>query len=209
MKDKKLKLEIPNNIKLFLPALVSLLVISIVTSLFSEIFLTSRNLMNVLNQATTPTVSVQLGGTYLKDLNGLTLQNVPADQTYDFRIEEYGTYTILYSSSDTSSRGNLRTETVSFIVVDKEPPVAALSQSSLTVSAGESVDLAAMLTVSDNITPSGELRTVISVRKNRLREYVEESGTYTFTEAGRYYVDYLVRDGAENLVIVTLTVTAE
>lgn len=53
MKDKKLKLEIPNNIKLFLPALVSLLVISIVTSLFSEIFLTSRNLMNVLNQATT------------------------------------------------------------------------------------------------------------------------------------------------------------
>lgn len=164
---------------------------------------------DVLNQATTPTVSVQLGGTYLKDLNGLTLQNVPADQTYDFRIEEYGTYTILYSSSDTSSRGNLRTETVSFIVVDKEPPVAALSQSSLTVSAGESVDLAAMLTVSDNITPSGELRTVISVRKNRLREYVGESGTYTFTEAGRYYVDYLVRDGAENLVIVTLTVTAE
>lgn len=50
---KKEKLEIPANIKIFLPALVSLLVITAIASFMSDTVFTSRNILNVLNQATT------------------------------------------------------------------------------------------------------------------------------------------------------------
>jgi len=42
-----------NTVKMFLPALVTLLAVSLLTSFFSNTFLTSANLFNVINQATT------------------------------------------------------------------------------------------------------------------------------------------------------------
>ena len=50
---RKEKMEIPANIKIFLPALGALVVVGVLTSLMSDTFLTSRNILNVLNQATT------------------------------------------------------------------------------------------------------------------------------------------------------------
>lgn len=58
--------------------------------------------------------------------------------------------------------------------------------------------------VSDNVTPEEELIIDISVRQNRLREYAEEDGSYTFLSAGKYYIDYLVRDASGNLTLLTL-----
>ena len=166
---------------------------------------------DVLHQASVPTVSVYTGSefspVYMKDKNGVLLQDVPADRLYTFTVDAYSTYTVAYSCADTSERQNVRTEQVSFIVTDKVCPEASLTQNTLSVSVGTQVDLASMLTARDNITPSDELQVDISVRLNRQREYVDESGKYTFEEEGRYYVDYLVRDGAANIAIATLVVT--
>lgn len=168
---------------------------------------------DVLWQATPPTVSVYTGSdrspVYVKDENGQELNNVPADKLYYFTASAYDTYKIVYTSRDTSSRENQRTEEISIVVQDKVAPELSLSQSVLSAKAGESTDLRALLTATDNITPADELQIVISVRKDRLRYYADENGAYTFTEAGRYYVDYLVQDGFSNLAIVTLTVDVQ
>jgi len=47
------QIELPANVKIFLPALGALLVVGVIAAVMSENFLTSRNILNVLNQAVT------------------------------------------------------------------------------------------------------------------------------------------------------------
>ncbi len=166
---------------------------------------------DVLYQATAPVVSVYTGTernpVYVRDSEGLELKEVPADRIYYFSADEYGMYTIAYSCEDTSARNNRRTEEVQILIQDKQPPEAELVQSVLRVASGDRVNLRELVRVADNITPENELIVTISVRKNRVREYVRDDGTYVFEESGEYFVDYLVRDGVGNLSICTLTVS--
>lgn len=168
---------------------------------------------DVLNQSEKLTVSVYTGTdrspVYVRDINGIELKEMPADREYYFKASDYASYTILYSCNDTSDRSNRRTETRTIVILDKVAPQASLTQSALTVKAGQSVELRALLILSDNITPIEELTVDISVRQNRLRTYANDDGTYTFGEAGKYYVDYLIRDSSGNLTILTLVVNVQ
>lgn len=56
MKDlnkKERKFEVKDTIKIFLPALISLIIVIAITTIFSDVFLTKKNILNVINQAIT------------------------------------------------------------------------------------------------------------------------------------------------------------
>ena len=163
---------------------------------------------DVLHQYKNLTVSVFTGSekfpVYIKDINGTEIRDLPADKEYYFTASAYDSYTVLYTCYDTSERENKKTLSITIAVSDKEPPVASLIQSTLSAKVGESINLKNFLVVSDNVTPEEELIIDISVRQNRLREYAEEDGSYTFLSAGKYYIDYLVRDASGNLTLLTL-----
>ncbi len=66
------KWGMPNSLKIFFPALISLIAISGVTAIFSPSFLTVRNLFNVANQATTIAI-MGVGATLIIIAGGIDL----------------------------------------------------------------------------------------------------------------------------------------
>ena len=87
-----------------------------------------------------PLVSVRTpSGEIAKDVNGLALDNVPADKTYDIKLTEYGQYRVEYIAEDSFSTGSIA-HTIN--VFDKKAPkLTIVGDWSATAKKGETIVL--------------------------------------------------------------------
>ncbi|MBQ8320015.1 MAG: hypothetical protein IJX81_03955 [Clostridia bacterium] len=135
-------------------------------------------------------------------LNGKALyENVPCDEAFDFRVEQYGTYVITYLAID--NIGEERPRPQSVIVVDRVPPTIQIEgDMPQAVRVNERYTLPTA-TVTDDysdvilyvyaIAPNGEMVRLINYQ-------------FTPTVTGKYKIVYMAKDGAGSSTIKTFDV---
>ena len=160
-------------------------------------------------------------GEVMRDVNGLLLENVPADRYYDIKLSEYGQYKVKYVAEDyTKTKGEIE-HTIN--VFDAKAPTASLADTwSATAKVGETVVLPEIY-VADDHSSIAEMKVFRYVRNPYDRttifgqDYtVNEYGqikyykySFTFTREGEYTFINVVYDAAGNQKIVQYTVTVE
>jgi hypothetical protein len=157
-------------------------------------------------------VSVETpSGKYVTATDGTCLQGASATKQYDFVASEYGEYIVTYSYIDQNAQEV--TGMYSIVVVDMENPTITLSngygeKTRVIVNVGKSVSVA-KYTVSDNFTPTAELKTMIFVLHAN-GEFVEvTNGKFVAKNKGDYVVYYYCFDTDDNYSIVKYYVRAE
>jgi hypothetical protein len=157
-------------------------------------------------------VSVETpSGSYVTATDGTVLEGASASKQYDFVTKEYGKYLVTYSYID--QNGQEVTGMYYIAVVDMQSPTITLEngygeKTRVMVKAGKKVEVAEY-TVSDNVTPTSELKTVVFVLKAD-GEFVEVTdGKFVAKTKGDYVVYYYCFDTDDNYSIVKYYVRAE
>lgn len=157
-------------------------------------------------------VSVETpSGGYVTALDGTSLQGAPATKQYDFITQEYGKYIVTYSYIDQSAQEV--TGMYYIAVADMQSPTITLENgygemTRVIVKAGKEVNVAGY-TISDNLTPSAELKTTIFVHY-ATGEFVQiTDGKFLASTKGDYIVYYYCFDTDENYSIAKYYVRAE
>ncbi len=169
----------------------------------------------------TATVSVRTPkGEIVSDVNGLALENVPADRVYDIKLTEYGQYQVKYVASDLNREGDIA-HTIN--VFDKKAPkLVVVGAWSETVKLGETVTLPELAAEDDSSTFE-EMKVFRYVRNPYGKavsfgqdyaitdfgevEYYEYK--FTFNNVGTYTFINVAYDAAGNQKLVEYTVTVE
>ena len=138
------------------------------------------------------------------------LNDVPANRTYDIKLETYGSYRVTYSTVDDAE--NTAGTPVIFNVTDKEKAVIVLSRNNITTAKKGTTVVLAPFTAVDNhtdsalmvtccfvIPPDGIIRTI----------NMKDCNSFVASVAGTYVLRYMAKDEAGNITIEnhTLVVT--
>lgn len=146
-------------------------------------------------------LNVTLNGNYVKDVNGVTLNNVSGTVSYQIRLTEMGTYMVKYDYTDGTKKDST---TYRVIAVDDVKPVITFNKVSTTgiqIRTGTTID--ASFVATDNVTPGTRLITSLWVRD------MEKEANYTidkhtklihFNYPGLYRVYAYAQDEAGNYV---------
>ena len=160
-------------------------------------------------------------GELVADVNGLLLDNVPADKYYDIKLTDYGQYKVIYKAVDYTNAVGEISHTIN--VFDEKAPTATVATTwSATAKVGETVELPEIY-IADDYSSIKEMKVVRYVRNPYGRatmfgtEYkVTDFGeikyykyTFTFNNVGEYTFINVVYDGAGNQRTVEYTVTVE
>ena len=150
------------------------------------------------------------GGNVITSVDGIALNNVPADREYQFVLNKYGEYRINYSTED--DNGNKSGTPVLLNVVDPEAPVITLTQNNPTsVKKGTKVGLANFIAVDNSTSEENLTLCCFVVRPCGLIFTVnmKDSNSFVANETGTYVLRYFACDERGNATFVDyeLTVT--
>ena len=160
-------------------------------------------------------------GVIITDVNGLTMDKVPADTNYEIKLTEYGQYLVEYSSTDFGGRTG--TASYAINVFDRNLPKASIAATwSATAKLGETVVLPEIY-ISDDASTIEQMKVYRYVRNpfgdaiTFGQDYVvTDYGTikyyrysFTFNNVGEYTFINVVYDATGNQRIVEYTVTVE
>ena len=144
-------------------------------------------------------------GNFIKDINGVELNQVPADREYEIVFSEYGSYTVTYAASDTFNKTpNPSGLTYSMHVEDCEAPIVDFAQGFAEELSVGGVIRIPDFSVSDNLTES-ELLTItkcIVLPNGNMVLLVGEENAITTAQAGTYEIRIYVTDEAGNSVLI-------
>lgn len=166
------------------------------------------------------TVSVRNpAGELVTDVNGLLLENVPADKYYDVELTEYGQYMVTYKATDYTNFTGELVHTIN--VFDEKSPTASVASTwSATAKVGDTVELPEIY-IEDDYASLNEMKVIRYVRNpyGRVTMFgtdfkVTDFGeikyykyTFTFNNVGEYTFINIVYDAAGNQKTVEYTVT--
>lgn len=142
-------------------------------------------------------------GKILSDINGVLLENVRADVSYQIKLNDYGRYSVAISTTDTD--GNAYPYKFEFRVEDELPPTIAVKGIVTTGKVGELITVPSA-TVSDNITPNKDLvlRTYLITETGNI--YQMDVLAFTPQRAGVYTVRYYCADAVGNISVVSFDI---
>lgn len=137
---------------------------------------------------------------YLNDIKGNPIRDVACDVSYQFKVNNYGLYRVSYHVTDCV--GNTSYFTYVITVYDKIAPTIAFKESNPTsAKVGEKVKFVDAY-VSDNLTATENIQTLIYVMLPTGQMQEAKDGSYTFTVAGKHTVRYMALDEAQNISVV-------
>ena len=160
---------------------------------------------DVLSPETTDKVSVyDPSGKIVKDVNGLPLEGVPYTKSYFVKLEQYGSYSVVYSSKDVFGRE--QKNYCALFVSDELAPIISLQGELQTeVKVGEEMKIVKAIAV-DNLDGDVAVYTYLVDPEGRLLK-VENGGSYVPTKAGVYEIRYMTIDEFGNLRMLTRKIT--
>ncbi len=164
--------------------------------------------IDVLDPYVTSSLSVYgPDGKIVKDANGRLMENVPTDVDYYLNPTAIGTYTVVYTYSDSVGNGGSQE---GFRVISREKPTIEVSTEAVTAQVGKAITVrsATVQSVSDKV----QLYIFVQRPSSSLKELARtEKGEYnmelTLEKAGRYLVRYLAIDEWNNTSIAEYFIT--
>ncbi len=152
---------------------------------------------------------------YMKDVNGLTLEEVSATVDYQVVLDRVGIYTVTYVYKDANNQTAYAFGTIN--VVDQNPPKIVLdggyNESTVVEAEKGGIHEAKGYTVSDDVDASEDLTVIIVVidpLKNMHdltdNDFEYDDMTFDLDLYGEYKVIYYVRDASNNETILSYTV---
>ena len=165
----------------------------------TEITLPKASAYDVLNYTSSATLTVRTpSGGYLASVDGVVLNNAPADREYVIAPVELGRYTVAYSSTDVS--GQTKENAREIVIYDNLPPEITLTEKiPERVLVGTEVKVPAY-TLSDNGRVDMITVTVYYRGADGIM-YPVENGKITVTEAGTYTICFYLVDENQNYTI--------
>lgn len=143
-------------------------------------------------------------GDVVTDVNGLLLENVPFTQSYFINLNYYGSYSVVYSSTD--AVGNEQKFYYAVYVKDNTAPKIVLeSELQTEVQQGEKITVVKALAM-DNLDGELPLYTYVYTPEG-ITMKVENGGSFVAMYKGVYEIRYMAIDTFGNLQLVTYKVT--
>ena len=165
---------------------------------------------DVLNPISECLVSVKTpSGDYAVALDETVLNKVSADRDYQVNLTSYGTYKVEYSVKDTSGQ-KATGKSMSFEVIDKEPPVLTiLDELPSTAKIGEEIELPDV-SATDNVDKELKITVILWNSYDCLRSVLAEDVTkITLTKVATYYLSFVCYDAAGNVATKTVSIKVE
>lgn len=154
---------------------------------------------------------IDADGNFLSDINGTLMRNVDPTKDYTVNFDKIGEYAVRYVVSDVfNSSANSTPYSVSYTILDDEPPVLKFSGEFKTrIAAGETYVLP-KFTVSDNYSSDSEIYVAKYVEDptGKMNEIPANSNSFKATKAGTYKIILMAVDGSGNVDYYTVAVVA-
>ena len=165
----------------------------------TKITLPKASAYDVLNYTSSATLTVRTpSGGYLASVDGVVLNNAPADREYVIAPVELGRYTVAYSSTDLS--GQTKENAKDIVIYDNLPPEITLNETlPERVFVGTVVSVPSY-TLSDNGNVD-KITVTVYYRGADGIMYPVENGKITTTEAGTYTICFYLVDENQNYSI--------
>lgn len=164
----------------------------------SEFVLKPSYALDVLSSYAKLTVSVRKSNTYVKDkTTGEVLQDVSAQKTYSFDLDDYGTYTFIFEYADGATSANEGSFRYVVSVKDIDPPTIRVSATEISGSVNEKIALPSY-ELSDNYSKTEKLTVFVQVICGGIYQELENTKEFKPTQAGTYIVRYWVMDQNSN-----------
>ncbi|MBQ7369141.1 MAG: hypothetical protein IJW60_05495 [Clostridia bacterium] len=163
---------------------------------------------DVLSNVKEITVTVKLNGVPVQDVNGKTLENVPANVAYEVVLSSVGQYVIAYNAKDSRGATSVSTDFVVRSVVSQKPVITVSAELPTTVKVGTEVRLPTF-TVTYLEGNEANLDYGVYITPSNQYQYLTES-KFTPDKVGTYKIRYFALDAYGNYEIweQTLEVTA-
>lgn len=149
---------------------------------------------DVTDPYTYATVTVTKDRRYVKDVNGVEINALPADVAYDFLCDTYGEYLVQYHAYDSIS--NEQNSSYNVIVWDDVVP--EITAVSLPTRVGLNAEIG-LPSVKSNDNTDGEVTTYIVVKTAGGNFRHVTNGKFKFTDKGVNYVVYYAIDKNGNM----------
>lgn len=167
---------------------------------------------DVLGNVVSNTVTLQLlkdgVAEFVRDKNGLVLDNVDASITYDVVIGDYGEYVLTYNAKDNSNRTSQVIKNIS-VLDDIKPEIVVSGEYNTEYDINDTITIKSM-SVSDNVTLSSKLITKIYVvDSNGAMTSVKAGDSFKFILYGKHVVRYFAVDELGNINIVDFNINVE
>lgn len=148
-------------------------------------------------------------GNIMSDVNGVKLEDVPCDNSYDIRLTDYGVYTVKYIATEYNWMGNTGELNAPITVMDETPPnITFTSAPPVTAQKGDIIRMPDY-TVSDNITPENEILVCkfVITANGRYVELKADSNSIKADYAGEYTFCVMATDEYGNSAVIRYSVT--
>lgn len=143
-------------------------------------------------------------GNVVKDINGLTLKDVPFTQSYFISLQNYGSYSAVYTSID--NFGRKQTYHYAIYVTDNiAPNIVFTGEFKEEVQQWKKVDVAKAV-VADNLDAEVILYTYL-INPEGVITKIKNGGSFDATLAGVYEVRYISIDSYGNLNLTRYKIT--
>ena len=158
---------------------------------------------DVLDAATSVSVTVKYGENYVTAEDGTLLDNAPANKLYTFLIQGYGDYSVEYTSAD--MYGNSNISQYMLRIGDSVKPEISVTGVPAEAQAGDTISLPEA-TVSDDVTSPENITVVITCEDAYGRITTVKNGKVTFNRRGAWKITYTASDENSNSSSVVFTV---
>lgn len=160
---------------------------------------------DVLSPETVSSLTVyDPSGAIIKDVDGLTLRNVPMDRSYFVNLQQYGSYSVMYTSRDMA--GRTQTYYYALYVTDTVAPKIVLEGEMQTeIQRGQKLNVVKAISV-DNVDGEVLLYTYVKDPSGVVTK-VENGGSFVATQEGVYEIRYISIDSFGNLQMSVYKVT--
>ena len=165
--------------------------------------------LDVLDPYTVTTVSVMnANGEVVTDVNGVKLQNVAANVSWEFKIETYGYYSVVYSVQDSSNKKGSYQYVVS--ATDDIKPTLTLECRVVESAKVNDTIYVPLAKGTDNVSKNVTIGYYVITPDNVLH-YLQRSlyDSFKVTKAGTYTIRYTLMDELGNMLIKDFTVTVK
>ncbi len=152
-------------------------------------------------------VTVTYKNKAVKDVNGITVENLPAEQSYNINLDKYGSYKIVYKTVDYSNKSTTVTRFVT--VIDEVRPEINLKGSVPTSGTVNSSVKLPSATATDNVSYQEDMEVyIVVISPNQVYTHVENNN-FVPDSKGRWTVRYYVFDDAGNMSYKDFTVNVK
>ncbi len=145
-------------------------------------------------------------GAVVTDVDGVSLNNVPFSRSYFINLQYYGSYSVVYTSTDIFGRE--QTYYYAIYVTDNVAPKILLeSEIQTQAKVGEEINVIKAVAV-DNLDGEVVLYTYV-INPSSVIKKVENGGSFEATEEGVYEIRYICIDSFGNLQFISYKVTVK